>query len=155
MTKLNFLIVFISVFQLYFGQLDTSRNKGVIMRRTGLVVQVHCDTKIIKRKMYDHQVGETFDRTVLANGWFVRYKDSCYQNTWMSQMIEKEFYLGLNGVYRKYKKGKPYTGIVRENDGEYKIIGRCKKGRPVGKFKILNSKKELIWKGEIQRKQSE
>jgi hypothetical protein len=153
MTKLSLLIVFISAFKLSFGQVDTIHGIRV---RVGKEVTVYCQTTTIKNKTYEFQVGETFNRTVLANGWFINVNDSCYQSTWIQEMIDEKFYLGSKGVYKKFKKGKPYSGRVREDDGEYKIIGRCKKGLPYGKFIILNSDdNELIWKGKVYNMDSE
>lgn len=146
MIKLSLLIVFNSAFKLSFGQVDTTHGIRV---RVGKEVTACCQTTTIKNKTYEFQVGETFHRTVLANGWFIKVSDSCYQSTWIQKMIEEKFYLGLSGVYQKFNRGRPYSGRIREDDGEYKIIGRCKKGVPYGKFIILNTDNELIWKGEI------
>ena len=153
MTKLSLLIFFISAFKLSFGQVDTTYVDGIRLR-VGKVTE-YCPTITIKNRTYEFQVGETYNRTVLANGWFINSSDSCYRSTWIQQMIDEKFYLGSEGVYKKFKKGKPYCGRVREDDGEYKIIGRCKKGVLCGKFIILNADNELIWKGEIYNIDSE
>ncbi len=150
MTKLSLLILFISAFKLSFGQVDTTHVNGNLLRGIGKV-SVWCPTTTIKNKTYEFQVGATFNRTVLANGWFINNSDSCYRSTWIQKMIDEKFYSGAKGIYKKFKKGKPYSGSVREDDGEYKIIGRCKKGVPCGKFVILNADNELIWKGVIYK----
>lgn len=155
MTKLNLLILFISVFNFSFGQVDTTDVNGIRVRDFGKEVTEYCQTKTIKNKTYWFHIGETFHRTVLANGWFIKGSDSCYRSIWIQKMIAEKFYLESKGVYKKFKKGKPYRGRVREDDGEYKIVGRCKKGMPYGKFIILNSDNELIWKGEIYNMDSE
>lgn len=146
--KLSLLIFFISAFKLSFGQVDTTHVNGNLLRGIGKVTE-RCPTTTIKNKTYEFQVGATFNRTVLANGWFINNSDSCYRSTWIQKMIDEKFYSGAKGIYKKFKKGKPYSGRLREDDGEYKIIGRCKKGVPCGKFVILNADSELIWKGEI------
>ena len=150
MTRLSILILilFISAISLSFGQVDTIHVNGIHLL-VGKTVSTHCQTIKKKNKTYEIQIGETFHRTVLANGWFIEVSDSCYRSTWIQAMIDKKFYLDLTGVYLKFNKGKPYSGRVREDDGEYKIIGRCRKGLPFGKFIILNAENELIWKGKI------
>jgi hypothetical protein len=155
MTKLSLLIVFISAFMFSFGQVDTTHVNGQVVLNNGVKVTEWCPTTTIKNKTYEFQVGATFNRTVLASGWFIKSSDSCYRSTWIQKMINEEFYLSSKGVYKKYKKGKPISGKVREDDGEYKIMGRCKKGLPSGKFIILNSDNELIWKGKIYNLDSE
>jgi hypothetical protein len=150
MTKLSFLILFITAFKLSFGQVDSTHGNGIRLR-VGKIVTAYCQTTTIKNKTYEFQVGATFNRTVLANGWFVNNSDSCYRSTWIQKMIDEKFYSGAKGIYKKFKKGKPYSGRLREDDGEYKIIGRCKKGVPYGKFIILKSDNELIWKGVIYK----
>lgn len=149
MTKLGLLLLFISAFKRSFGQVDTSHIDGVRLR-VGKELTAYCQTTTIKNKTYEFQVGETYNRTVLANGWFVYVNDSCYQSTWIEKMINEKFYLGTKIKYKKFKNGKLYSGKILENDGAYKIIGRCKKGLTYGKFIILNSNKELIWKGEVK-----
>ena len=109
----------------------------------------YCPTFTKDNKTYEIQIGETFYRTVLANGWFESGGDSCYHYTWIWSMIRNEFYLTPSS-YIRFKKGKPYTGRIKENDGEYKIKGRCKKGRPHGKFVIFDIKNdEIVWEGAI------
>jgi hypothetical protein len=154
MTKLSLLIFFTSAFKLSFGQVVTTYVDGIRLR-VGKEVTAYCQTTTIKNKTYEFQVGETYNRTVLANGWFIKSSDSCYRSTWIQKMIDEKFYLGSEGVYKKFKKGKPYSGRVHEDDGEYKIIGRCKKGILCGKFVILNVDNELIWKGVIYKMGSE
>ena len=142
------MILFILAFKLSFGQVDTSYVNGIRMVAVK-DLKTYCGTTTIKNRIYELQVGATFNRTVLANGWFIMSNDSCYRKTWIQQMIDKKFYLESKEVFKKFKNGKPYSGRVREDDGEYRIIGRCRKGLPYGKFIILNSNNELIWKGEI------
>jgi hypothetical protein len=154
MIKLSLLTLFILAFKLLFGQVDTTHVNGI---RVGVAkeVKAYCQTTTIKNKTYESQAGATFNRTVLASGWFIKSSDSCYRNTWIQKKIDEKFHFGSKGVYKKFKKGKPYSGRVRENDGEYKIIGSCRKGLPYGKFIILNSNNELIWKGEINNMESD
>lgn len=148
MTKLSLLMVFTSAFKFTFGQVDTTHVNGIRVL-VAKEIKTYCETTTIKNKTYVFQAGATFNRTVLANGWFIKSNDSCYRSTWIKKMIDEAFYLRSKGVYKKFKKGKPYSGRVREDDGEFKIIGRCRKGLPCGTFSILNSNNELIWKGKI------
>lgn len=115
----------------------------------GKEVTVACETIKKNNKIYHRQIGATFQRTVLASGWFKQVNDSCYQSVWIGLMIKNKFYQNTNDVFIKYKKGKPYRGRINENDGEYKLIGRCKKGIPSGKFIIKNSENEVLWEGVI------
>jgi hypothetical protein len=150
MIKLIFLISLLTTFNLAHSQVDTTTIGGIRVF-DGLVATGPCETIVKKNKIYEIQIGETFHRTVLANGWFKKVGDNCYKNTWIQSMVNKEFYLNSEGIYLNFKKGKPYSGKIREDDGKFKIIGRCKKGHPNGKFVILDIKNNvIIWEGVIE-----
>jgi hypothetical protein len=148
MTRYIILAALISIVDLAYGQVDTTTIDSIrIVTRKN--VWSYCPTFTKDNKTYEVQIGETFHRTVLANGWFKRTSDSCYQDTWIQEMIRNQFYLDPND-YHRFKRGKPYGGRIRGNDGEYKITGRCKKGKPHGKFIILDIKNDkIIWEGVI------
>lgn len=150
MIKLIILISLLTTYNLGYSQVDTTTIGEI--RFVSQLATGPCETIVKKNKIYEIQIGETFHRTVLANGWFKKVSDSCYQNTWIQSLINKEFYLNSEGIYLKFKKGKPYSGKIREDDGEFKIIGCCKKGHPNGKFVILDIKNNvIIWEGVIEK----
>jgi hypothetical protein len=103
MTKISLLIFFISAFKLSFGQVDTTHVNGIILRIKEIKVTEYCPTTTIKNKTYEFQVGETYNRTVLANGWFINSSDSCFRSTWIQKMIDEKFYIGSEGLYKKFK----------------------------------------------------
>lgn len=108
-----------------------------------------CDITMKNNKAYELQVGETFHRTVLANGWFDIYNYGCKSRTSISNMIKSEFYLSQKNTFICYKKGKPYSGKVVETCDGYTIIGRCKKGFLDGEVFIRDQENNLIWQGVL------
>jgi hypothetical protein len=147
MTKFIILILLVSSFNLSFGQVDTVTVGGIRVI-VGKEVTGACETIKKNNKIYHIQIGETFHRTVLASGWFKQVNDSCYQSVWIGYMIKNKFYQNENDVFIKYKKGKPYSGRINENDGDYKLIGSCRKGLLHGKVKIKDNQK-IIWEGKM------
>lgn len=147
-------ILFITTFNTAFGQIDTFYVDGVQVIGGGKVLGP-CETFVKNNKVYTAHIGATFHVTVLASGWFKLQDENCAQKTYIESMVESKFYLNEEDLFIKYKKGKPYNGRIKDSDGLYKIIGRCKNGLLHGKIIIKDNKNNVIWEGELKKQNIE
>jgi len=129
-----------------YSQSDTIN--GLIIFNGRAEIYEYCKFKKIKTKTYYEEIGETFHRTVLANGWF-KIDERCPREIYTLPIVECKFDVTQIDSYVKYKRGKRYSGRINDKDANYSIIGFCKKGLLQGKVKILDNKKNIVWKGEM------
>ena len=125
-----------------FGQTDS------IKVRPSNLVPKECLVKKKKNKYIQILIGETYHKIVPADGWFKLYGD-CPNKIYELPIVECNFPETRIGVYIKLKKGKPFSGNIKEKSEKYKLITRCKKGLLHGTVKILNLDDQIIWQGEF------
>lgn len=138
------LFIFLSG-QLAFGQVDSIRIKTALTQ-----IENHCRFERKGNTYYFEQIGATFAYVALARGWFMSNGD-CPRETYLSEMIENKFYLDTGETLIKYKNGRPYSGRIKESDGHYVLLGRCKHGMLHGKVIVRDNHKNTLWNGKLKK----
>jgi hypothetical protein len=129
-----------------YSQADTINDIFVLKGRAG--IEEFCLLEKIKNKTYLTQIGHSYRRVVLANGWF-KMDRTCPREINTLPIVECKFDKTQTDLYIKYKRGKLYSGRINDKDETYRIIGFCRKGLLHGKVKILDNEKNIVWEGEM------
>jgi hypothetical protein len=129
-----------------YSQIDTIN--GIVVLIRSAKIEEFCLLEKIKNKSYHTQIGHSYRRVVLANGWF-KMDGTCPREIYTLPIVECKFDLTQTDLYVKYKRGKLYSGKINDKDENYRIIGFCRKGLLYGKIKILDKEKNIVWEGEM------
>ena len=144
--KYIIIIFLIVISNSLYSQIDTIN--GIIVLTGRADIEEFCLLEKIKNKTYHTQIGHSYRRVVLANGWF-KMDRTCPREIYTLPIVECKFDLTQTYLYVKYKRGKLYSGRINDKDGNYRIIGFCRKGLLHGKVKILDNEKNIVWEGEM------
>lgn len=63
-------------------------------------------------------------------------------------MVRNKFNKNEEYLDVKYKNGRLYSGRIKDSDGEFTLIGSCKKGKFNGQVEVLDNLKNTVWKGK-------
>lgn len=145
--RMKYLIIILLVISNnLYSQADTINEIFELKGRAG--IEEFCLLEKIKNKTYLTQIGHSYRRVVLANGWF-KMDRTCPREINTLPIVECKFDITQTDLYVKYKKGKLYSGRINDKDETYRIIGFCRKGLLHGKVKILDNEKNIVWEGEM------
>lgn len=141
------IIILLPIFKIGYTQTDTIY--GIVMLDIGTNIgQEYCSLQKVKNKTYHEQIGESFHWVGLAYGWF-KMTGTCLQEVDTLPILECDFDLTQGDIYIKYKRGKLYSGRIRDKYENYRILGSCRKGLLHGKVKIKDDQKNIVWEGEM------
>lgn len=140
------IIILLVISNNLYSQADTINEIFELKGRAG--IEEFCLLEKIKNKTYLTQIGHSYRRVVLANGWF-KMDRTCPREINTLPIVECKFDITQTDLYVKYKKGKLYSGRINDKDETYRIIGFCRKGLLHGKVKILDNEKNIVWEGEM------
>ncbi len=111
-------------------------------------VSVNCAIEKKNNRYYQTRIGETYHRTVPANGWF-RFEGKCLDEIYELPILECKLSETEIGTYYKCKNGRPFSGKIKDKMDNHQLIGRCKKGFLDGTVKVLDNEGKTIWQGEF------
>jgi hypothetical protein len=142
----NLIIILLVISNNFYSQTDTIN--GIFVPKGRTEVEEFCLLEKMKNKTYHTQIGHSYRRVVLANGWF-KMDRTCPREIYTLSIVECKFDITQTDLYVKYKRGKLYSGRINDKDETYRIIGFCRKGLLHGKVKIMDNEKNIVWEGEM------
>jgi hypothetical protein len=114
----HFIIIFLVVISNnLYSQIDTIN--GIVVRTGSAEIEEFCLLEKIKNKTYHTQIGHSYRKVVLANGWF-KMDRTCLREIYTLPIVACKFDLTHTDLYIKYKRGKLYSGRINDKDENYR-----------------------------------